>query len=71
VAILRGCCLRPVEAVQTWLAAAEISVGPVFRPVLSAFSAAQSLKGVRRARRPGRGAVRRSLAALGLSSQCG
>jgi hypothetical protein len=34
VAILRGCRLRPVEAVQSWLAAAEISAGPVFRPVL-------------------------------------
>jgi integrase len=34
VAILRGCRLRPVEAVQSWLAAAEISTGPVFRPVL-------------------------------------
>ena len=54
VAILRGCRLRPVEAVQSWLAAAEISTGPVFRPVLkgqrvqaeplSAFSAAQIVK---------------------------
>jgi site-specific recombinase XerD len=26
--------VRPVEAVQTWLAAAEINDGPVFRPVL-------------------------------------
>ena len=34
VAIPRGYRLRPVEAVQTWLAAAEISTGPVFRPVL-------------------------------------
>jgi hypothetical protein len=34
VAILRGCRLRPVEAVQMWLAAAEICTGPVFRPVL-------------------------------------
>jgi len=34
VAILRGCRLRPVEALQAWLAAAEISTGPVFRPVL-------------------------------------
>jgi integrase len=33
VAILRGYRLRPVEAVQTWLAAAEISSGPVFRAV--------------------------------------
>ena len=33
VAIPRGCRLRPVEAVQTWLAAAEISTGPVFRAV--------------------------------------
>jgi hypothetical protein len=33
VAILRGCRLRPVEAVQMWLAAAEISSGPVFREV--------------------------------------
>jgi site-specific recombinase XerD len=33
IAIPRGYLLRPVEAVQTWLAAAEISAGPVFRPV--------------------------------------
>jgi hypothetical protein len=26
--------LRPVEAVATWLAAARIDIGPVFRPVL-------------------------------------
>jgi integrase len=31
VAIARGYRLRPVEAVQTWLAAAEITAGPVFR----------------------------------------
>jgi len=34
IAIPRGYRLRPVEAVQTWLAAAEISSGPLFRPVL-------------------------------------
>ena len=34
IAIPRGYRLRPVEAVQAWLAAAEISSGPVFRPVL-------------------------------------
>src|SRR5271169_5747355 len=33
VAIPRGYKLRPVEAVQTWLAAAEISGGPAFRAV--------------------------------------
>src|SRR6476646_8549511 len=33
VAIPRGYKLRPVEAVQTWLAAAEIGAGPVFRAV--------------------------------------
>ena len=33
MAIPRGYRLRPVEAVQTWLAAAEISSGPVFRAV--------------------------------------
>ena len=33
-AILRGCRLRPVDAAQTWLGAAEIYTGPVFRPVL-------------------------------------
>jgi hypothetical protein len=48
-------CLRPVEAVQTWLATAEICTGPV-TPVLkgqrvqavplSAFSAAQIVKAV-------------------------
>jgi integrase len=32
-AIPRGYRLRPVEAVQTWLSAAEISAGPVFRAV--------------------------------------
>ena len=31
--ILRGCRLRPVEAVQMWLAVAEIGAGPVFRAV--------------------------------------
>ncbi|HME23019.1 MAG TPA: hypothetical protein VKI44_17070 [Acetobacteraceae bacterium] len=49
VAIPRGCRLRPVEAVQMWLAAAEISAGPVFRPVL---------KGHRAGREAGRGARR-------------
>jgi site-specific recombinase XerD len=54
IAIPRGYRLRPVEAVQTWLAAAEISAGPVFRPVLkggrvqdvplSPFSAARVVK---------------------------
>jgi integrase len=34
VAIPRGAKLRPVECVQVWRAAAEISAGPVFRPVL-------------------------------------
>ena len=34
IAIPRGYRLRPVETVQTWLAAAEINDGPVFRPVL-------------------------------------
>jgi len=34
IAIPRGYRLRPVEAVQAWLAAAAISSGPVFRPVL-------------------------------------
>ncbi len=34
IAIPRGYRLRAVEAVETWLAAAEISSGPVFRPVL-------------------------------------
>jgi integrase len=33
VAIPRGYRLRPVDAVQTWLAVAEINDGPVFRPV--------------------------------------
>ena len=33
VAIPRGYKLRPVEAVQAWLAVAEISNGPVFRSV--------------------------------------
>jgi site-specific recombinase XerD len=54
IAIPRGYRLRPVEAVQAWLAAAEITEGPLFRPVLeggriqpeplSAFSAAQIVK---------------------------
>jgi integrase len=33
IAIPRGARIRPVEAVQTWLAAADISAGHVFRPV--------------------------------------
>jgi site-specific recombinase XerD len=33
IAIPRGYRLRPVEALQTWLAAAEINSGPVFRAV--------------------------------------
>jgi integrase len=33
IAIPRGYKLRPVEALQGWLAAAEINAGPVFRPV--------------------------------------
>ena len=33
IAIPRGYRLRPVEAVQNWLLAADISEGPVFRPV--------------------------------------
>jgi integrase len=33
IAIPRGYYLRPVEALQTWLAAAEITSGPVFRSV--------------------------------------
>jgi site-specific recombinase XerD len=54
IAIPRGYRLRPIEAVQAWLAAAEIGSGPLFRPVLkggrlqsaplSAFSAAQIVK---------------------------
>lgn len=36
IAIPRGYRLRPVGAVQTWLAAAETNSGPVFRPVLKA-----------------------------------
>ena len=33
IAIPRGTHLRPVETLQTWLAAAAISDGPLFRPV--------------------------------------
>ena len=33
IAIPRGTYLRPVETLQTWLAAAAISDGPLFRPV--------------------------------------
>ncbi len=54
IAIPRGCRLRPVEALVAWLAAAEISTEPIFRPVkkggrvsgapLSAFSAAEIVK---------------------------
>ena len=34
IAIPRGTHLRPVETLQAWLAAAAITAGPVFRPVL-------------------------------------
>ena len=63
VAIPRGYKLRPVEAVQTWLAAAEISAGPVFRAV------ARGGTGV--VRGPGgrqRGADREALCAGGSAS---
>lgn len=33
IAIPRGYRLRPVEAVQVWLAAAKIRGGPIFRPI--------------------------------------
>ena len=33
IAIPRGYRLRPVEALQAWLAAAAITTGPIFRPV--------------------------------------
>ena len=33
IAIPRGTHLRPVETLQTWLVAAAISHGPLFRPV--------------------------------------
>ena len=70
VAIPRGYRLRPVEAVQTWLAAAEISVGPVFRAVarggrvscdaLEADSAARIVKRYAQAGRPRCRRLRRS-----------
>jgi site-specific recombinase XerD len=34
IAIPRGCRIEPVKLVQAWLQAAEITEGPVFRPVL-------------------------------------
>jgi|SRR4051812_5823050 hypothetical protein len=53
-AISRGYRIRPVEAIQAWLAAPGITDGPGFRPILkgdrlqatplSAFSAAQIVK---------------------------
>jgi hypothetical protein len=71
VAILRGCRLRPVEAVQSWLAAAEITDGPVFREVkkgglvqavpLTPHSAAQIRQALRQACRPRRPGLRRAL----------
>jgi site-specific recombinase XerD len=33
IVIPRGARLRPVEAVRTWLAAASITSGPIFRPI--------------------------------------
>ena len=33
IAVPRGHHIRPVEAVQTWLAAASITEGPVFRQI--------------------------------------
>jgi hypothetical protein len=43
VAIPRGYRLRPVEAVQTWLTAAEINTGPVFRAVVAGRSCEPAL----------------------------
>ena len=81
VAIPRGYKLRPVEAVQTWLAAAEISAGPVFRAVarggrvsceaLADDSAARIVK--RYARRVGldAGVLQRPQPAQRVPDQCG
>jgi integrase len=54
IAIPRGYRVRPVEAIQAWLAASGITEGPLFRPVgkgdrlqdapLSTFSVAQIVK---------------------------
>jgi hypothetical protein len=54
IAIPHGYRLRPVEALAAWLAAAEITTGPIFRAVgkgdrvsatsLSAFSADEIVK---------------------------
>ena len=57
VAIPRGYQLRPVEAVQTWLAAAEISAGPVFRAVALGGKVSERRPGGRQ-RRAHREAVR-------------
>jgi integrase len=80
VAIPRGYRLRPVEAVRTWLAAAEISQGPVFRAValggrvsdsaLTPDSAARIVKLLRGARRFGSRRLQRPLTPLRVSHQC-
>jgi len=76
VAIPRGYKLRPVEAVQTWLAAAEISSGPVFRAVARGgvglrcrYGGRQRLEdreALRPPGRPGGGVLLRPQPALGL-----
>jgi hypothetical protein len=82
VAIPRGYKLRPVEAVQTWLAAAEISTGRVFRAVsrggrvsceaLADDSAARIVKRYAPpAGRPGSGILRRPQPAQRVPDQCG
>ena len=57
VAILRGCRLRLVEAVRSWLAPAGISTGPVFRAEGWARAGGAAIgddrESIRRARRPG------------------
>jgi integrase len=65
IAIPRGYRLRPVEAVQTWLAAAEISSGPVFRAVaLGGKVSAEALTGDSAAR-----IVKKYARAVGLDAE--
>ena len=81
VAIPHGYKIRPVEAVQARLAAAEISSGPVFRPVLkggrlqeaalSAHSCSPDRQALCRAGRPGSGQLRRTQPPGGVPDQRG
>jgi hypothetical protein len=80
IAIPRGYRLRPVEALQAWLTAAEISSGPVFRSVAKGnrvlaraalrLQRLRDRQALRRSHRPRCPGFCRTLTAGGLRDEC-